>query len=324
MQTLKRGILVGLLISLFSLPFVAFWQRQALFDYFRLRNYSPGPEIVALADATTMNEKARRLFYVYHPELQDQKSFNQNCKSSEHSIVLGCYVEGTGIYIYDVEDPRLKGIEEVTAAHEMLHAAYERLSGSERKRIDELTHSTFELLDNPRVRKAITSYQKNNPEVVPNELHSIIGTEVRDIPEELEEYYARYFDNRKNIVALSEQYEKAFTERQNKIEAYDRQLADIRMEIESSEDTLNQLQARLTSEKARLDRLLNSGQASEYNAAVPSYNETVGSYNSLADRIKGLIDKYNRIVSDRNELVLEEQELVDAIDSRPTTIKTEE
>ena len=36
-------------------------------------------------------------------------------------------------YIYNVNDERLNGLKEVTAAHEMLHAAYERLPESDKK-----------------------------------------------------------------------------------------------------------------------------------------------------------------------------------------------
>ena len=78
-----------------------------------------------------MTDKGRNLFYVYDPQLLDKDGFNTQCTIEEQSIVLGCY-DGSGIYLYDISDVRLEGVEEVTSAHEMLHAAYGRLSAKEK------------------------------------------------------------------------------------------------------------------------------------------------------------------------------------------------
>src|SRR4051794_37278270 len=94
------------------------------------------PEIVALADATGMSETGRRIFFATSPELDDSASFNAHCPVDEQ-IVLGCYALGE-IYLYRVTDERLAGTNEVTAAHEMLHAAYERLPGPDRAHVDAL------------------------------------------------------------------------------------------------------------------------------------------------------------------------------------------
>jgi len=102
---------------------IVFWQRWAIFDTWRLRDYSAPDAVVALADATAMKDSARRLFYVYHPAILDKADFNTYCRDNEHTIVLGCYRTARGIYIYDVADPRLNGIKEVTAAHELFHGA---------------------------------------------------------------------------------------------------------------------------------------------------------------------------------------------------------
>ena len=90
---------------------------------------SPSPaEISELADATGMSETGRRIFFASTPELDDADDFNTHCPVDEQ-IVLGCYT-AREIYLYRVTDERLQGTNEVTAAHEMLHAAYERLPES--------------------------------------------------------------------------------------------------------------------------------------------------------------------------------------------------
>jgi hypothetical protein len=171
-----------------------------------------------------MTPGARRLFYVYRPVLEDKGSFNQHCSNSEQTIVLGCYIEHQGIYLYNISDQRLNGVIEVTAAHEMLHGAYDRLSDKERQRIDGLTAGVAASLTDERIKSTVENYRKKDPSVVPNELHSILATEVRNLPPDLEAYYGRYFTNRKAIVDLADQYKQAFTEREDHVKSIDAQL----------------------------------------------------------------------------------------------------
>lgn len=312
-------ILLALLISLS----VAWAKRYDLLDWWRLRNYVPPARIVQLANDTTMTDEGRKLFYVNHPELNDELAFNQNCTISEQSIVLGCYISGQGIYLFDVTDERLTGVQQVTAAHEMLHAAYERLSGSERKRIDTLTQQFFEQLQDVRIQDTVTSYRNRDPSVVPNELHSILATEVVELPAELEAYYSRYFTDRKAVVAFSKAYEAAFQERKDKVAVYDKQLAVLKQEIESDELNLAGLGEDIKLERQRLDALLAAKRFEEYNAGVPPFNAKVDHYNNLVNQIRTLIDRFNRLVAERNSVALEENELIKAIDSRPDTIPNE-
>jgi hypothetical protein len=303
-------------LVLLATPFVLWSQRHGLYDWWRLRGYDPPARVRQLAADTTMNNYGQKLFYVHRPQLEDREGFNEHCKGHEQSIVLGCYISRHGIYIFDVQDERLQGIHEVTAAHEMLHAAYDRLDGREKERVNEQLERFFRTLDDARIKAAIDSYRKKDPNVVTNELHSIIGTEVRDIPDELEDHYKKYFDDRLKVVGFSEQYEQAFTERKNRVAAYDEQLAQLKRRIDESQSELSRRAAALSAEKARLNALLAAERNEEYNAAVPGFNAQVRAYNELIAATEGLIAEYNRIVSARNAVALEEQALVEAIDSR--------
>src|SRR5690606_11618218 len=138
----------------------------------------------------------------------------------DKSLVLGCYSQQR-IYIFDVQDERLNGVKEVTAAHEMLHAAYDRLSSGERERVDTLINEAFRSIENERIRDAAQNYESDGHGTLNNELHSILGTEAADLPEELEEYYSRYFDDRSHIVSIAESYEAVFIEIQEQIAEYD-------------------------------------------------------------------------------------------------------
>lgn len=301
-------VLVFLLVVLAATAF-AWTRKQDIYDWVRLRNYDPPQRIEQLAFDTTMTNPARRLFYVYHPQLNGREEFNQNCKGfGEHTIVLGCYVSNYGIFLFDVDDERLEGVEQVTAAHELLHAAYDRLSMAERERVDQMVGDAFAKVTDERIQRSIDNYRSRDPSVVPNELHSILATEVRNLPPELEDYYERYFTNRLAIVAYSEKYESVLTKRRNQVASLELQISGLRGEIEQLEQTL-------AIERDELQRTRGSvttnEQASAYNARVAAYNDNIRLLNSL-------ISRHNSLISDYREIALEAQELYQSLDSRPT------
>jgi uncharacterized protein YukE len=308
-------ILSGILTAIIIAGSVwVFFNVQSILDWWALRNYVPSSSIAALSRDASFSSKGEKLFYVHYPELLTKPNFNGKCTLTEETIVLGCYISRDKIYVFDVEDDRLEGVEQVTAAHEMLHAAYDRLSDDERDRIDKLTLNYYEASDNKRLVKTIESYRVRDPSVVPNELHSILATEIRELPIELEEYYSQYFINRLAVVDFAENYEDEFTKLENQIEAFDVQLKDLSEIITTNENQLELLGAALSRELKELEALKSS--PSEYNNAVPSYNQKVQEYNSLLNQLRAEIANFNEIVRQRNQIATEEQSLIDAIDTR--------
>lgn len=308
---------ISALVIVLFIPIIglaAYFNQLWLFDTWRMLNYDPPAEVVKLADDITLRQNARRLFYVYRPAILDNKLFNMYCRENEYTIVLGCYRSRMGIYIFDVQDERLSGIKQVTAAHEYLHAVYERLDDSEKARINQLTKTVAANLTSQRLKDTINLYETNEPESVPNELHSILGTELRVLPSELEEHYAKYFSNRLKIVEYSEAYEKAFDEREKQIDNYDQQLQAMLAEI-------NRLKSELDSEDARLDADRSAVESSQSQSVVNSYNRRVELYNQKIESVKNMVAEYNEILAVRNNLVLEEKDLAKAIDSRDVVPK---
>jgi len=302
--------------------FVAFlfFQRQAIYDWWRLRDYTAPSDVVALADQTTMKDSARRVFYVYHPAIEPRETFNQHCRDGEFTIVLGCYAQGRGIYIFRVDDPRLDGIEEVTAAHEFLHAAYDRLSKDERKKVDTMTAEAYANIASQRIKDTVEEYRKHDASVVPNELHSILGTEVEDLPAELEKYYARYFTNRKQIVKFSKAYESAFTDRKNQAKVYENRLNALKDQIESANKDLEAEHSRLEEEVNNLQASRNGADPDSFNNRIDAYNADVNAYNRRVSQVQDMVDTYNQLYEKYKELIVEQQDLFKAIDSRPQQI----
>lgn len=315
MNVFRRSF--GLVFSLLLLgtTSLGLWQRQAIADWVRLRDFEPSTRVAELAVHTTMTDYGRKLFYVHHPELNNKLEFTQSCPTGEQTIVLGCYITHQSIHIYDVQDARLDGIEEVTAAHEMLHAAYDRLNDGDREEVDKLLATAFANLTDERIKKVVASYEQRDASVVPNELHSIIGTELRELPASLEKYYSRYFSNRLKVVEYSEQYEAIFSAQQSQIQTLAKQISELESKLIADRQEIEFREKSLAEQSAELNSLRSSGQTEAYNAAVPGYNQQVNAYRNLVSRYNADVVRLNRLVEEHNGLAFEQKKLYDAINS---------
>lgn len=155
-------------------------------------------DVAAIAAATGMSREGELVYRASTPAVEEESDFSEHC-TLEGGAVLGCYAAGE-IYVYDVTDARLAGTVEVTAAHEMLHAAYERLDEAERDRVDALVADFVATIpEDAPVRQDMSLYA---PAQLDDEWHSRVGTEFAELPPALEEYYARWFDDRSRVLDL--------------------------------------------------------------------------------------------------------------------------
>lgn len=306
-------------MSLLAFPFIVWWKAQAITDWWALRDYTPSARIVELAAGSSMSPTAERIFYVNHPTLvNDADTFHKKCPQSEQTIVLGCYHSNQrGIIIRDINDPRLSGIHEVTAAHEMLHAAYDRLSHDEKTDLNSQLENYFnnELKDE-RILETINTYENLQPDELINEMHSIFGTEAKDLPSSLEVHYKKYFNNRAEVLALAENYEAEFTSRINAYEDYERRLDSLKAQIDAATKELEKQREQIIADRRRLDSLRSSGRIDEYNSGVASFNEQVDAYNASVRRIQRDINTFNRLLEEQKSIAQELRSLNKSIDSR--------
>ncbi|HWT56062.1 MAG TPA: hypothetical protein VN031_03460 [Candidatus Microsaccharimonas sp.] len=321
--TARKFLLLLFLILLVGLG-VVYKERWNLYDWYKLRNYTAPAAVVQLASDDTMTPYARRVLYVNQPALEEKADFTQCASKGEQTIVLGCY-HGfqNGIFVLSVTDPRLNGVEQVTTAHEMLHAAYDRLSSKERANIDSQLRDYFNHgLTDERVRQTIEAYRSTEPTELVNEMHSIFGTEVANLPAPLEQYYKRYFTDRSKITGYAAQYEAEFTSRQAAIKADDAQLTAWKSQIDSLKADLSNKDQALNAQSDQLQALKDSNNISAYNAGVPGYNNSVNVYNSEVAQLRSLIDQYNNLVNERNAIALEAQALTNEINSSVAPVGT--
>lgn len=167
----------------------------------------PGASVLAQVERLGMTDHGKGLYLASEPEILPENEFRLACPADDGTVgfgPMGCYFPAQRkIYIYDVTDPRLDGSEEVTAAHEMLHAAWWGLSEEERARLTPLLEAEVDRLEDPGFRWYMESYFESKPDRRASALHSIAGTQWAAVGDELEHYYAQYFLDRQVVLDLN-------------------------------------------------------------------------------------------------------------------------
>ncbi|MDL2342066.1 MAG: hypothetical protein QFB87_03245 [Patescibacteria group bacterium] len=298
--------------------------RQQLTDAYRLHNYVPPAAIAQLAAQDGLQPGTRRVFFVNHPQLQNKATFKTACPNGggETTIILGCYHGGqNGIYLLQVSDSRLDGVTQVTAAHEALHAAYDRLSKSERRKVDAMLLDYYNHgLQDQRIKDTVDGYKKTEPKDVINEMHSIFGTEITTLPKDLEAYYSRYFIDRTKVTTFANQYQAEFSSRQAAVKQDDALLSTLKQRIDALEANLNTQQIQITSRQQDLVAKRKNGETAAYNAGVPGYNALIETYNTNVREVQKLVSQYNELVAARNDIAAQISELSNALSSTATQI----
>ena len=313
---MRKFISVSLLIVVLSVVGFGVLNRQWVRDFYVVQT----TDVQTLADNLRQNlrltEQADFLYQASQPEVLQSSDFNKSCAGvqREQSIVLGCYTRQR-FFIYDVDDERLSGVKEVTAAHELLHAVYDRLPKDERDRIDGLVLEAAKTVTNERFQATLAQYRESEPDQIPNELHSILATEVSDLPSDLELHYRRYFQDRSIIVGYATQYEETFSSLEEQIDSYDSNLNNLKNSISSYEELLRSKQEELKNVQNEMQQLRDSGQVEEYNSLVPGYNQQIQNYNQIVALLKQSIDEYNKLVEKRNSLATTQNDLAKELNS---------
>ncbi|NQX12653.1 hypothetical protein HQQ80_13530 [Microbacteriaceae bacterium VKM Ac-2855] len=230
----------------------------AVADQAAASSFTSNDTIDGFAERTAMTARGRALYYASHPSVEPTAGFNEKCGyGASDDIVLGCYT-GDAIFISDVENADLDGIRDVTAAHEMLHAAWARETDAERAHLSDLLEAAYaQLPQDGELADRLDLYATDGLGDRDNELHSILGTEAADLGPELEAHYAEYFGDRSKVVALNAQYEAVFT-------ALEKQIDDLSAQITGTYDALN-------------------ARVAENNAAFESLNADISDFNARAD-----------------------------------------
>lgn len=317
----KGGIITSVVLStlLVICAILIIFFRQHIVDQIIVWQFKPSGAIVTLSSRVGLNDNGKFIFYASQPELNSAADFNSVCKRIENTTsILGCY-SNSKIYIYNVTDTQLDGIREVTAAHEMLHAAYQRLGDDEKKSVDALLEAEYKKLESDKqFAELIAFYARTEPGERDNELHSIIGTVTTSVDPALETYYQKYFSNRQDTVALYTKYNGVFqtlTDRANTLS-----------------DQLNSLASSITADSAQYNtdiktlnddivsfnsRAENGGFSSQYqfNTERAALSARVTKLNATRTNINNDVDRYNTLLAEYNSIATQSKKLYNSIDS---------
>lgn len=267
-----------------------------------------------------MNDAGIFAFYATHPEVSDKQAFNGKCNQKEQgTAIIGCYVDNR-IYVYDVTDKRLSGIREVTAAHEMLHAVYQRLSDNDRVAINKLIELEYaKLQDDPALAERMAFYARTEPGERDNELHSIIGTEIGAISPELETHYAKYFTKRSDLTTLYASYNQNFKDLENQRKTLDADLNTLKKKIEVDKELYTQHLDLLYKDIATYKQA--SSESKSQAALDAQYNALqvrIDAVKAEADGINDEINQLRRLIDQYNSTITQSQDLYKSIDSTLT------
>jgi hypothetical protein len=286
-----------------------------------VQEYTPTSGIEKITQRAGMSERGVFLFYASRPSIDDASAFNVHCERREATAaVLGCYANRM-IYIYHVQNKELDGIQEVTAAHEMLHAAWDRLSQSERDKLRSLLEAAYNQLKTPELEDRMAYYDRNQPGERLNELHSILGTEAADVGDALESYYAKYFTQRSKVVMLHQGYQKVFAGLQGRTDMLRSQLETESVRLNTDITTYNKAVEALDVETGRHNTRLS--QVDRTSAAeVASYNATSQALELRRVRLhKERMDlearrlAYDTMLKEYNDSIVKSTQLENSIDS---------
>ncbi len=289
---------------------LAYQHRQEISDHFAAQGFTASAEISDLASSLLLTDAGTRIFFASSPTLDASQQFNEQCSQVDHSEeghVLGCFTSGE-IHLFKVTDERLNGIVEVTAAHELLHATFSRLGSEERDELSEKLLSTFEELSaaDATLARRMDVYSGLTGTAFANELHSVLGTEVRELPEWLEAHYAQWFRDRSVIVDFFDSYHHVFTELRERADHLQAQLETMRADIEARSAAYDSAVAAFNSEWAVF---LERNEAFEFSDNPAEFYAIRDAFDARRMELNAQLASLNADIASYEELRVELQQL---------------
>ncbi len=320
----KKSIITILIVAIITALGLGFYfNRQWIFDKISASTFSASPEIAALESKIKLTDDGKTVFYASRPSLEAHEDFNKHCNSHDSEIsVLGCYTGGH-IYIYNVSSNELNGVVESTAAHELLHAEWERMSATDKSNISAAINDVY---NDPKyhdlLAEDLATYDETNRL---EELHSRIGTEIADLPDVLEAHYAKYFTNQDLIVDFYDSYITPFRELSDELDNLSDQLKTLDQKINDDTETYHQRAEQLSEKIDQFNQCADTrGCFASEAAFYARRNELVAeqaAVDALFENLNTLVNQYNSLVAEYNDNVLRGETLEQVINSNKSNQK---
>lgn len=317
-----KGVVLGILIALFVFEAFDF---LGGYDYIKAMQYQPSAEMETVINNLDLTDRGERILKAANPNLDSRDTFNKKCNSHTVEIyVLGCYLTGDdAIHLYDVDTEELDGVKESTTAHELLHAVYNRLPFWEKSSLNNQLKMVFDSLDeNSEIKTSMKLY---NDDDFYDELHSRLGTEIKDLPSELEKHYAAIFNDQDAIVDYYEKYSGTFKTLENELKTIEGKLENLKKEIDEEETRLKNTAVDLNIRIDDYNSRVSAGNYSSVSAAKTEGNKLqveVDKLNSDYDELSKKIAEYNKLIGEYNNSVIRTNQIFDSINSNSEIIET--
>ncbi len=304
-----------ILLIIAAILTAGFLNRDYLLDYFRAMNYEPSSEMAEIRDKIDLTEHGEFIFNVSRPVLDSQNDFNNHCITvASETAVLGCYTNKT-IYIYNIESAELEGIREVTAAHELLHAVYARMDDAKKAELlaslKQVYKENMDVLQDDLDLYADVEREE--------EIYVRVGTELADLPDDLEKHYAEIFKDQDKIAAYYNKYSSVFKDLKAELETLTAEMEDLSEQIEAKKVLYETRAGVLSSEIAEFnDCATRAGCFASETEYSNRRAELVGeqeSLNGIYNEITNLVNEYNIRVEAYNADILRNKELNTMINS---------
>lgn len=297
--------------------------RDRVSDQFAVWNFTPDATIRSYADRSTMTDEGRFLFYASHPSVSTGTTFDKACAAHQEGVgILGCYIPADRtIHLFDVTDKRLDGLEEVVAAHEMLHAVWDRMSQADREAIEPLLEAEVaKRADDTTLSETLAFYATAEPGERANELHSILGTEYSDLSPELEAHYAQYFSDRGAITAMHDTSNAVFVDQAKQITDLVAQLDALEASINTDYASYNAGYDQLGVDIAAFNSRAEAGQFSskaQFDDERQALVDRQDALDVMYDSIQQRHDQYVALIAQLDALNAQVDELNQAINIAP-------
>ena len=319
----KKKIFWGILMCFLVVVAVAIVvNRGFIGDLFRAAIYAPSQEMELIRSELELTDDGVFLFNASQPILGDRDSFNDKCslESDETTAVLGCYVN-SNIYVYNVVQEELSGIREVTTAHELLHAAWSRLSDKEKEELKTQLNQVIKDYYNV-IGDEVNSY--DNEDRI-EELYVRAGTEIKDLPQALEKHYGKWFKYQDKIVDYYDGYSKVFKELKAELERLENEMESLKTSYEAK---ISEYEGRISNLNTQIDEFNSCAETAgcfnsqwAFNQRRAQLVDEQNALNALYDEISNLINEYNTRVDKYNQDAIYNQKLNQIINS---SVKVEE
>lgn len=291
--------IVGGTLSAVILAFATFllFNQQYVKDQISVWSYTPSATVQDLEKNIDFTSKGVFYFYAEQPSVEGSEAFNKDCQRQEvGNPILGCYLANR-IYIYDVTNTQLNGIEEVTAAHETLHAVWDRMSDVDRSRVGALLEAQYATMGSDTdLTLRMDYYKRTEPGQFDNELHSILGTETANLSPQLEAHYKEYFNDRQRIVDYHTKYAAIFTNLRNQSDALYAELKTLGASIDSRSTQYDADVRRLSADISQFNDRASKGDfssRSQFNSERAALVQRSNSLDAERASISTDIDTYN-------------------------------